>query len=71
MLGWLTLSIPLLARLRLSNSRTLTLDEAKTLVIQMIKESSTDREDAARLEQQVRKAKSVNRMARAVAEARD
>jgi hypothetical protein len=49
-LGWLTLSTPLLVRLRLSNARVLTLDEAKVLVIQVIKESSMDREDAARLE---------------------
>ncbi|CCE08441.1 hypothetical protein BRAS3843_2730052 [Bradyrhizobium sp. STM 3843] len=63
-LGWLTLSMPLLVRLRLSNSRTLTLDEAKTLVIQMINESSSmDQEDAGRLEQQVCKARSVHRIA--------
>ncbi|WP_315783911.1 MULTISPECIES: hypothetical protein [unclassified Bradyrhizobium] len=70
-LGWLTLSIPLVVQLQLSNSRVLTLEEAKALVIKLIKESSMDQEDAARLEERVRKAKSVHSMAQAVAEARD
>jgi hypothetical protein len=70
-LGWLTLSTPLLVRLRLSKARVLTLDEAKALVIQVVKESSMDRKDAARLEQQVRKAGSARLMAQALDHARE
>jgi hypothetical protein len=68
-LGWLTLSTPLLVRLRLANSQAVTLEEAKALVVQLIKESSMDQDDAVRLEQRVRRARSVPHMAQALDDA--
>jgi hypothetical protein len=69
-LGWLTLSTPLLVRFNVSNRRTLSLNEAKGLVDQVIRESERDDRQKTLLRQQVESARSVADMARAIAQAR-
>jgi hypothetical protein len=71
LLGWLTLSTPLLIRLKLSEQRTLSLDEAKEFVDQFVRDEQMEPGIMTRVRQRIRRAKSVADIADAVAEAHD
>jgi hypothetical protein len=71
LVGWLTLSTPLLVRLELSHPRAKSLQEVKEFVDQILSRSKLESGLLARLRRQIRHAKSVANMADAVAQARE
>ena len=70
-LGWITTTLPFLIQFQSSESRVVSLDEARDYVDNIVQESRMDSDGATRLKQQIRRAKSVEDMARAVAQAGD
>lgn len=69
--GWFTLSLPVKVHLRLSEPQALSLDEAKSFLDQIISKSQMSPSQLARLRQQIRRARSLDDMARAVAQTRE
>jgi hypothetical protein len=69
--GWFTLSIPVKVHLRLSEPQVLSLDEAKDFLDQIISKSQMNPSILARLRQQIRRSRSLDDMARAVAQTRE
>ncbi|QGM48323.1 hypothetical protein [Methylocystis heyeri] len=70
-LGWLTLSIPVLVRLRLGNSKKLSLDNAKSLVSEIVSLSSMHPDVIAGVQKRVSRARSLVDITRAVEWARE
>lgn len=69
--GWLTLAVPVLARLVLADSRELTLAEARKYVADIVKSSALDVSQKVALVGRIERAKTVTAMRRAIDDARD
>lgn len=70
-LGWLTLSTPVLVRLRISGRTTKSLTEAKELVDQVVTQSELNPERRARLRKKMRQCQSLAELTDVVAQDRE
>lgn len=69
--GWITLATPLIVRVRLSDTKLLDLDEARTYVNSIVDESGLFPDQIAELSQRIKRSKTVAAMARAIDRARE
>jgi hypothetical protein len=67
--GWLTLSTPLKVRLKLLNPKTLSLEQAKNYIAEIVRQSESDRDIADSLLQRIERARSFAGIIRAVDDA--
>lgn len=70
-LGWLTLAVPVLVRLTLSQTRELTIEGAQNYIADIVENSQLDGSDKKLLLQRIHHAKTLSAMSRAVADARE
>ncbi|MHA6881782.1 hypothetical protein [Ralstonia pseudosolanacearum] len=70
-IGWITLSTPLLIRFSLSETRKLSLDEAKDYLDAMLRQSSMDPQQSAYAAKRIRRAGSVQEIASVIAALRE
>lgn len=70
-LGWLTLAVPIRARLSLSNCKQLSLEEARAQIDAIVAESDMAANDREKLSRRIRAANSIAHMADAISNARE